>query len=72
MVMEQLVGEVNRSIDIIVAERRTTTLEMEVVVNWIVESALQRSERLVDHFSISLPTVIGRRAGYGHSRLDHF
>jgi len=57
-VMEQLIAESNRITDLLVAERQTTMLELEVTGNRIVEGALQRSEKLIDHFFIRLSQLL--------------
>ena len=57
-IMEQLITELNRITNLLVAERRTTMLELEVAGNRIAEGALQRSERLIDHFFIRLSQLL--------------
>lgn len=57
-VMEHLIAEVSQIKDLLVAERKTTMLELEVAGNRIVEGALQRSERLIDHFFIRLSQLL--------------
>lgn len=56
--MEQLIAELSRITDLLVAERQTTMLELEVAGNRIVEGALQKSERLIDHFFIRLSQLL--------------
>jgi hypothetical protein len=57
-VMEILIAELSRITDLLVAERQATMLELEVAGNRIVEGALQRSERLIDHFFIRLSQLM--------------
>jgi hypothetical protein len=57
-VMEKLIAELTRITDLLTAERRTTMLELEVIGNRIVEGALQRSERLIDHIFIRLSQLL--------------
>ena len=56
--MEQLIAELSRITDLLVAERQTTMLELEVAGNRIVEGALQKSDRLIDHFFIRLSQLL--------------
>lgn len=57
-VVEKLITELSRITELMVAERKTTMLELEVAGNRIVEGAMQRSERLIDHFFIRLSQLL--------------
>lgn len=48
----ELEKELNRVADLLQSERRETMVEMEAIGNRIVENAIIRSERLIDHFFI--------------------
>ena len=51
-VMDELEKELNRATDLLQSERRATMVEMEAIGNRIVENAILKSERLIDHFFI--------------------
>jgi hypothetical protein len=51
-VVDKLKTELNRFTDLLQSERRATMVEMEAIGNRIVENAILKSERLIDHFFI--------------------
>jgi len=50
--MDELETELNRMTDLLQSERRATMVEMEAIGNRIVENAILKSERIIDHFFI--------------------
>lgn len=52
VVMDELEKELNRVTDLFLSERRATMVEMEAIGNRIVENAILKSERLIDHLFI--------------------
>ena len=51
-VVEELKTELIRITELLVSERKATVVALEATVNQIVENAILKSERLIDHFFV--------------------